>query len=704
MVEIETNESGRRAGWTVAAMAALFVALMAVGVYAVVRFAEAERERDLYAWQVRLGIVADSRVAAVNDWLERHFSATRGLAENASLQLYLSDALDAAAQGQEAPQTGYLRNLLVVTAERAGFAGELTGPDVPANVERLATAGLALTDPDGRIVASTRAMPPLQGPLREALARREPGQTVFVDAYIGAAGQPTVAFISPVFAVQQDPGPASEIGLVIGVRTLDAQFYALLKQPGETLETAENLLVRLRDDRIEYLSPLKDGTRPLERVMAADTPDLASVFARRQPGGFALRRDYAGAEVLVTGRQIAGTPWTLMRKVDAAEALSEIDSRQRTLIGALLGALALAGILLLAVWRHGTSVRASRAAARFQAMAERFERLSSFLRLVTDGQPNAIAAVDRKGRFRFANRQAAEGTGISSDEMIGKRIASVFGPVKAKIFERLNRQALESGRPASETHTFEEESGERVIRSDHIPLSAPFHDGGPDDSGVLMVLQDITDLVGERNRRVQTLRQLVSTLVTVVDRRDPYSAHHSNRVAEVATSIAREMDLDETEIETVGISAQLMNLGKILVPTGLLTKSERLSDEELGQVRDAMMAGADMLEGVAFDGPVVETLRQLHEHWDGSGMPRGLKGEDILVSARVVSVANAFVAMVSPRSYRSAIGFDDACEQLRKDENTYDRRPVSALINIIDNRGGRERWASFRTASGEAGS
>ena len=98
---------------------------------------------------------------------------------------------------------------------------------------------------------------------------------------------------------------------------------------------------------------------------------------------------------------------------------------------------------------------------------------------------------------------------------------------------------------------------------------------------------------------------------------------------------------------------------------------------------------------------VTATLRELQEHWDGSGAPDGLSGEAILIAARVVAVANAFVAMASPRAYREGIGFDAAIANLRDGEGTlFDRKVVAALINHLENHGGRERWDDFSKLAG----
>ncbi len=259
---------------------------------------------------------------------------------------------------------------------------------------------------------------------------------------------------------------------------------------------------------------------------------------------------------------------------------------------------------------------------------------------------------------------------------------------------------IRSGGAVNRMHTFEEAEGTRTVISDHTPLKGD-RDHPP---GVLMIIQDITDAVSERERRERTMRALVSTLVGLVDRRDPFSADQSHRVAEVSAAIAEEMDEPESTRRAVDIAGNLMNLGKILVPPEVLTKTTGLTEEEFNLVRESLLQTAEIVEGVDFDLPVAETLRHLQERWDGSGYPDGVSGEAISLGARIIAVANAFVSMISPRAYRDALSFDEAAGQLAEDAGSrYDRRPVSALINIIDNRGGRERWEHFRAQPEDTG-
>jgi HD-GYP domain-containing protein (c-di-GMP phosphodiesterase class II) len=158
----------------------------------------------------------------------------------------------------------------------------------------------------------------------------------------------------------------------------------------------------------------------------------------------------------------------------------------------------------------------------------------------------------------------------------------------------------------------------------------------------------------------------------------------------------QEMDLDPGLGEVSEIAGNLMNLGKMAVPQSVLTKSGALDEAEIQLIRDSILASADLIADIEFDGPIAETIRQLQENFNGSSMPKGLKGDKILLTARIVAVANAFAAMVSARAYRPGMAFDRAIDILLKESGeSFDRRAVTTLVNHLENRGGRAQWASF---------
>jgi PAS domain S-box-containing protein len=688
--ELREPPAAVKMGLTAAAIATASI----VSVVLVFRFADDEREREIVAWQGRLGIVAETRAAAVGAWLDRQIEEVSRLADNSSLQLYTGELAQSAARpggGRNLTgtlaQTGYLQNLLAVAAGRAGFARPAER-EIGANVPRPAAAGIALLDREGRVLASTAEMPPLDGRLAAFVRDANSGEPALLDIHPGPRGA-TMAFAAPVFAVHGDRDPARQTGWVLGVREVAPDLFKELRQPGLVWKSADVSLVRRRAGVVEYLSPGRDGADAPPRRLAIDTPELDTAFALANPEGFAVKRDHRGEAVLVTSRRIERAPWTLVVTVDRAEALAASEARLAGVVLSLLLAIALVAAAMVALWRHGASRRAGAVAEQLAALARRYESRGRLLRLVADSVPGSIFIVDGEGRLHFANRAAAARARLAPEDLVAKPLAGVFGATEAARYARTTRAAFGSGEPMVETATVEANGEMRTLRSEHVPLAAT-----PEfDAGVLVVEHDITDAVHARERRERMLAGLLETVVAIVDQRDPHAANHSTYVSRVARAIAEEMRLDEVEVETAAIAGAVMNIGKVLVPAEVLTRAGGLSDDERRQVREAVEASADLLERVPFEGPVAQTLRQINEHWDGTGTPQGLRGEGILRTARVVAVANAFVALASPRSWRAGAGPDEAIALLLPESGRkYDRAVIAALVSRYDTRGAKADW------------
>ncbi len=197
---MRTSRTAKRADRTrinsmVVTIAVLLITVIVLAVIVAHRFVEDERQRSTQAWQTRLGIVADSRAAAANEWFDRNFSTLRDLAENASLQLYLTELLEAdgdrASITDEPAQSSYLRNLLVATANQNGFVPPPSSGDVAANIEKVGVAGLGLVDAAGQPIIATPGMPPISDRVRRAVATAMSGTPAIIDMYIGASGLPT---------------------------------------------------------------------------------------------------------------------------------------------------------------------------------------------------------------------------------------------------------------------------------------------------------------------------------------------------------------------------------------------------------------------------------------------------------------------------------------------------------------------------------
>jgi HD-GYP domain-containing protein (c-di-GMP phosphodiesterase class II) len=153
------------------------------------------------------------------------------------------------------------------------------------------------------------------------------------------------------------------------------------------------------------------------------------------------------------------------------------------------------------------------------------------------------------------------------------------------------------------------------------------------------------------------------------------------------------MNLSDIDCDTAELAGALLNLGKLLVPAQLLTKQGALDEAEIKVVRDSLLASADIMGRIEFEGPVVETMRQSMEKVDGSGFPKGLSGDEILLTARIVGVANSFVALISQRAHRSGLSVDIAIKTLMEQvDKAWDRGVVAALVSYLENKGGHAEW------------
>lgn len=689
--------------------ALLIVMVVTLGLIFIAHIASTGYDREVHNWEVKLNLIADSRLADVNGWVQTQFNEMRGLAENPSLQLYMSELnelvkADETALERQSPldsptQQVYLRHLLTITGERGGFTPKDPAVNVPAGVDRTGRGGIAVVTRDGKVLVATSKMPPVEGALLEFVQKTPSGEPVLRDIHLSADGRLNIGFMVPVFLIQGESKPSDQIGWVLGVRQVDDTLFAKLKHPGSIEASLEVELVRRDGEGVTYISPLADGSPAMKKhiSMPKDVEDdqaLAEGFAIAKPGAFAIRPDYARNPVLVVGRQVANTPWTLVAKVDKDEALSVASNARMALGYQLFWALIAVVAAMVAAWRHGTSRSAMNLSRRLKKTLKAARSREALLSVVTNSQPGAIYITDDKHTCWFGNESMAKQTGVPAKNLVGKPLQHLLGPALAEQLNERSDAALAAWEPVSWTLREKDElsdAGERVLRYRHIPVAPlPVDAAGENQPGVLVIQQDITTVMQDRERANRTLSGLINTLVAMVDQRDPYAANHSQMVATIAREVAVEMNLDEQLVQTAELAGTIMNIGKMVVPSEWLTKAGALNEKEREAIRDSLYASADMIEGVEFDGPVANTLRQSLERWDGSG-PEKFRGEDILITARIIAAANAFVGMVSPRAYRQAISVDEALRTIVKGmDKEFDRKVILAMANYIDNHGGRD--------------
>lgn len=180
----------------------------------------------------------------------------------------------------------------------------------------------------------------------------------------------------------------------------------------------------------------------------------------------------------------------------------------------------------------------------------------------------------------------------------------------------------------------------------------------------------------------------VTCIARMVEMRDPYTAGHESRVGDLAVAIAVEMGLDPDTQYGLRIAGLVHDIGKISIPAEYLTKPTRLTQSEYQILQTHPGNGYDILKNVDFPWPIAEVAHQHHERIDGSGYPRGLKGDEILLEARIVAVADVIESMATSRPYRHALGIDKALAEIENNAGRlYDVQVASAALKLFREKG-----------------
>ena len=190
------------------------------------------------------------------------------------------------------------------------------------------------------------------------------------------------------------------------------------------------------------------------------------------------------------------------------------------------------------------------------------------------------------------------------------------------------------------------------------------------------------------NELLKALESIIWATAAIVEARDPYTAGHQQRVTNLSLVVANEMHLSEEKKQEFRMAAMVHDLGKICVPSEILSKPGRLNNVEFSMIKMHSQAGHDIFKNVELPWPIADILLQHHERLDGSGYPRRLKGKDILMAARIIAVADVVEAMSSHRPYRPALGIDKALEEISsKRDIFYDPDVVDAFLSLFQEKG-----------------
>jgi PAS domain S-box-containing protein len=320
-----------------------------------------------------------------------------------------------------------------------------------------------------------------------------------------------------------------------------------------------------------------------------------------------------------------------------------------------------------------------------RALAESEERFRSLAERV----PGFVSIKDSEHRYVYLNSLLGARVGGGEDVWLGRRPEEVWEPDEAIVSNTSAARAL-AGEKVDEVVELRRGGEIRHFHALHFPIL--LDDERPLVGGLMIDVSEQVEAEEEVRRQAAQLRRTVEGAVLamsqVVEMRDPYTAGHERRVAELATVIGREMGMDGAELDGLRLGALIHDIGKIAVPAEILAKPGRLSPVEFNLIKQHSQSGYDILSVIDFGRPVAEMVLQHHERLDGSGYPRGLGAGDVLPETLILAVADVVEAMSSHRPYRAALGRDAALAEIRDGAGTrYDAGVAAACERVIVEQG-----------------
>ncbi len=308
-----------------------------------------------------------------------------------------------------------------------------------------------------------------------------------------------------------------------------------------------------------------------------------------------------------------------------------------------------------------------------------------------DNFQDIILTINLEGKITFASQSIKEKLGYESVETINMTILDF---VQEEDHQRI-MESLQKGMKGEKITGFQiqviTKSGKRLFFESSF--SRVYKDG--EVVGAQAIIKDITESKRAEEERKQSFERMrkalgatVQSISMIVEMKDPYTAGHQQRVSDLARAISTEMGLSADQRDFILTASAIHDIGKISIPVEILSKSTKLTDMEFNLIKTHAQSGHDILKDIEFPWPVADVVLQHHERMDGSGYPQSLKGNDIFLEARIMSVADVVEAIASHRSYRSSLGIDFALDEISRNKGIlYDADVVDACLKLFQEKG-----------------
>jgi len=319
---------------------------------------------------------------------------------------------------------------------------------------------------------------------------------------------------------------------------------------------------------------------------------------------------------------------------------------------------------------------------------EALQKSEKKYRLLAENTLDCIWQMGADFKFIYVNPSVFQMLGFTQEEWIGSLLADHCSPDNMEVMGDLTREEIKKGSKSAgikfETYLLHKSNREIPVE---ITAKVLF-DKNEHPVGLQGITRDITERKEAEEKLKNTIDAAIDTMSNIIEAKDPYTHGHQHRVCQLAVSIARNMKLPKDKVEGIRIASLIHDIGKIGLPTEILSKPGKLTDIEFSLIKDHSQIGYDILKSIDFSYPIASVVLQHHERLDGSGYPNNLKDDEIILEAKIIGIADVVEAMSSFRPYRPALGVDAALEEITQNRGIlYDPEVVDVCLRLFKEKG-----------------
>jgi len=673
--EVPKNLGGAKQGVKIGVVMA-FVLVISVGILFLANKSITDRRSEaLDNQEKRLGLLAHGRVEMVKEWLRNLSHQGDRLIKSDLFRLYASEVdsiegdlaaiFGAVAMEEEeieeegaelAAQLPMMQNMLREFSTYSGFS----------NARILNREGEAYIATDGHLPPmsddqldlaqeSVKTKKPVYSPFRKT------PQGLALDVYV------------PIFSPDAREDMADAIGALMMTRQVAGKITDLMANSALSAKGERTRFMQRKAGKFFEVTPwTSEGfTAVTAQIALGQEGDL--------PFGDRTSLSEDDREVYSLGVAIPGSNWWVVQESDYNKAMRPIEAYARTVY--IVAGLGILTALLIAglAWWVLTGVQSQRIAKEFKLLANQIDDQKRFIDSINANIDEFITLKDMEGKYTYVNDAFAEAVGRDKSELIGMDAAAVFGFDTAK-------------RLSAEDETVHRENRKVTISEPVFLLSqrhqfqiskSPYHGVDGTCEGVVEVYRDVTEFIAVQEKNKKLIQRAMEALGSTIEAADPYLGGHTKLLAGLSVEVARIMHLSEGDIAEIETAANLSQIGKMFVPNEILTKPGRLTDEEMAAMEEHVEHAYRILKDIDISEGVLQAIYQMNERIDGSGYPKNLKYDEIVLAARILSALNVFCAMIRPRSYRGAKEPQQALDILAGESTKFDSAVVDALASVV---------------------